>query len=118
MTPTQINVETQDGTSTKTVRRLQPKWTSNLGPTIVISSVLQIGGYIWFAATLQARVTNMELRARVTEDRLANLHVEFVPRKEHEDAAISASTQRGEDQRRLDRIESKLDILLEQSHRN
>lgn len=107
---------TTDQTEAAAHERQNRDWVSLLAPTllaVVVTLAIQIGGYIWFMATLQTRVNNVELRVKVNEDTLQKMPADYVPRAEHVRADQLTKEQREEEQRRLDRLETKIDLLLE-----
>lgn len=89
-------------------------WVGLLAPTllaVVVGLAIQVGGYVWFMATLNGRVANIELRIKVNEDELRSLPIDYVPRAEHAKADALLREQREDDQHRLDRLEAKIDLL-------
>ncbi len=99
---------------------LKRDWVALLLPTLVVllvSTLVQVGGYIWFAATLQSRVSNMEVRQKASEEILRALPSDYVSRAEQLRNEQDAKERREESQRRFDRMEGKIDLLLERRSR-
>jgi hypothetical protein len=91
-------------------------WVQILAPTLLavaVSLAINIGGYIWFMASLQMRVTNMEMRQKEQDVRISALPHDYVPRVEAQRTEEASKEQRVDDRARLDRIEAKVDLLLE-----
>ena len=94
-------------------------WVGLLAPTllaVVVTLAIQVGGYVWFMATMQTRLANVELRVKVDEDVIQNLPIAYVPRAEHVRQDTITAQQRNEDVQQRDRLEGKVDLLLEREH--
>jgi hypothetical protein len=81
-----------------------------IGLYIVI--VLHVAGYVWYEAAISAHVADLEKRQEATESIISRLSVDYSPRLENAEKQTALDKLEASRDARLDRVESKLDLLL------
>lgn len=105
-------------------------WAQMLLPifiTVGISVFANVGVGIWQGATFKAQVQHIDAHQAEQDKAIAEtghalqalitrLPIDYVPRVEHEKDAVAEKELRDMQNRRLENIEGKLDLILEGQH--